>query len=80
MMTKNDIITAYYSEGGFTLECEPEVKHWTEAAMNRRAHALGYTHVKTVHGQYDKATKRFFFHPDIKPDTRRIPKMYRKGA
>lgn len=69
------IATAYWNQGGFYLEDEPQVYHGSEASMHRRAHVLGYTHVCTKHGYYVPGVG--FKVEDIVPHTRRIPIQYR---
>jgi hypothetical protein len=73
-MTKKTV-TAYWNQGGFYLEPEPEIRHPTERSMWRRAFALGFSHVCTLHGYYEIG--KGFTVKDIPAREQRIPKVCR---
>lgn len=79
-MSERKTVTAYWNSGGFYLECEPETWHPTESSMYRRAHYLGYTHVKVLHGYYSTTTRSFEVQADISERMGLIPKRYRSDA
>jgi len=77
-MNDNSVITCYWNSGGFYFETEPMIRYGTEAAMLRKADAMGFTHVVVRHGYYK--TGEGFIVQDVTPRKQRIPKKYRKNG
>ena len=66
----------YWCDGGFYFESDTSIRYPTEAAMFRKAHALGLSHVVVEHGFY-KPKEGFVVNQRIEPIQRCVPKKYR---
>lgn len=72
---KKNIADVYWIDQGFYLAIESHVRYNSKASMWRRAHQLGFTHTRIIHGYYLEG--QGFVDIDIPEHVEPLPKCYR---